>query len=61
MQIILTFVHRTGPLLDLTSLNETFRLMNKSPEEICNAINTPQLTEQEEMDAMRAHPWVFED
>lgn len=51
----------TEPLLDLTCLQVSCQLMGKTADEIRNILNIPNMTAEEERDARRDHPWIFDD
>lgn len=51
----------TAPLLDLTALAQSFRLLNKSATDIKSVLIAPQLSEQAESNARRDYPWIFEE
>lgn len=48
------------PLLDLACLKVTFELTGKSPDEIREILNLPEMTPEEEIQARTEHRWIFE-
>lgn len=49
------------PLFDLASLRVTLDTMGKNLEEIRQYLGVPQLTAEEEEQARKDHPWIFEE
>lgn len=50
-----------GCLFNITCLRLSFLLYDKSPEEIRQILNLPELSKEEEAKAREDHPWMFED
>ena len=48
------------PLLDIACLRVSTELVGKSAEEIRIILNLPKMTPEEEGEARKKHPWIFE-
>lgn len=48
------------PLLDIACLRVSTELVGKSAEEIRIILNLPKMTPEEEEEARKKHPWIFE-
>lgn len=47
-------------LLDLLCLKVTFSLVGKNQDQIRTILNLPEMTEADEKEAKKDHPWIFE-
>jgi len=48
------------PLLDIACLRVSTELVGKTAEEIRTILNLPKMTPEEEEEARKKHPWIFE-